>query len=263
MPSLREVQLQFRDWVMMAAAPEVVPEWITIHPAAAAERLDVYRATVMDTLARALRLSFPTVHRLVGTECFEGAARIFAGEHLPASADLNAYGWDFPDFLQQFAPCAALAYLADVARVDLAVSRALHAPDAEPVRVSALSAVLGADAASVRFTAHPSLSLLRSEYPVDEIWRAVLQQDDSAMAAIDLASGPVHLIIERKAGTAHVERMPVHEWLFANALLQGRELGAVLERAGEDVDVPALLARHLASGHLISFKSSSHKGGHR
>jgi len=262
MPSLREVQLQFCDW-LMTVEPKEVPSWITIREADAAERLGVYRATVMDTLVRALRLSFPTVYRLVGAECFEGAARIFASEHLPSGADLDAYGRDFPDFLLHFAPCAVLSYLTDVARLDFAVARALHAPDAEPVQLAALGTVLGANAAAVRFKAQPSLSLLRSDFPIDDIWRAVLQQDDRAMEAINLESEPVHLIIERRAGTAHVQRLPAQEWAFANALLHGRELAELIEAAGQGLDVPALLARHLASGRLVSFESSAHQGGHQ
>jgi hypothetical protein len=160
---------------------------------APAQRLSIHRNTIVATLANALRISFPAVHRLVGADFFEGAAQIFAREQAPSCADLNAYGAGFPDFLQRFEPAATLAYLADVARLEWAVNRALHAPDADSLTVERL-AIAPADHDQMCFVAHPSLSTLRSDFPVDS-WRAVLQQDDAAMAAIVLVSGPVCLLV--------------------------------------------------------------------
>lgn len=259
MPALLELQRELSDR-LMAGTDEGTPAWIETRPREAAERLEVYRATMMDTLVRALRLTFPTVHRLVGDDFFQGTGRIFAQKHLPASADLNRYGNDFPGFLQEFSPCAALVYLPDVARLDWAVARALHARDAQAVEFSALAAAAGAEAARLRFIPHPSISLLRSPFPIDAIWRAVLAQDDAAMAAVDLESGPVHLIIERVAGSVDVVRMPAQEWTFSEALLQGRPLADLLE-APADIDVPALLAQHFTAGRVVSFATDSSEGG--
>lgn len=259
MPALPELQRQLGERLMAGSGADT-PIWIRTHPGQAAERLDVYRTTVMDTLVRALRLSFPTVHRLVGDEFFEGAGRIFAQEHLPRSADLNRYGDDFPAFLQQFGPCTALVYLPDVARLDRAAARALHAPDKQAVDFAALAtAATGLDAARLRFTPHPSISLLRSPFPVDAIWRAVLAQDEGEMAAIDLQSGPVYLIVERVVDAVNVVRIPAGEWTLSQALFQGRPLAELIETPGE-IDVPALLAQHFTGGRLVAFAIESNEG---
>lgn len=252
MPALLEMQQEMRNR-LLAGVEAGVPSWILAPGSQATERLDVYRTTILGTLERALRLSFPTVHRLVGTEFFEGTARIFAGGHLPRRADLNRYGEDFPAFLQTFAPCAVLPYLPDVARLDWAAARALHAGDDAPVAIEALAGIGAADAASLCFTPHPALSLLRSDVPVDDIWRAVLAQDDDAMAAIDLASGPVHLVVERVADRVHVSRLSPDEWPASVALAQGLALQHVVDMCSADCDVPALLAMHLAAGRFVAF----------
>ena len=95
------------------------------------DRLDIYRNTFLLTLTRALRLCFPVVQKLVGEEFFEGAAQIFVAEHPPRSAWLDQYGSAFPDFLHAFSPAESVPYLSDVARLEWAVSGALHAPDQE------------------------------------------------------------------------------------------------------------------------------------
>src|SRR2546422_3638448 len=67
-----------------------------------AERLDVYRSTFASVLTKAVRLSYPAVHRIVGAEFFDGAARIFIEAHPPKSACLDDYGEKFADFLSDF-----------------------------------------------------------------------------------------------------------------------------------------------------------------
>jgi hypothetical protein len=108
----------------------------------------------------------------------------------PTSACLNDYGQQFAAFLAQFPQAAHLSYLADVARLEWAVNRALHAPD---VRGAAgLSYWLRLDAAAMAsaLCAAPGVSVLRLDTPADAIWRAVLDQDQAAMAALDPAAGP-------------------------------------------------------------------------
>jgi len=217
-----------------------------------AQRLDVYRNTMLGVLANALRLSFPAVHRLVGADFFEGAAQRFAREQPPGCADLNAFGADFPDFLQGFEPAASLAYLPDVARLEWAVNRALHACDARSLDASQLATLAPSEQDRVSFAPHPSISMLRSSFPVDVIWDAVLRQDDASMSAVDLASGPVCLMVERLDGEVQVARLDDGAWRFASALFRGQALCVVLG-AAQGSDGPALLAQHLMAGRCIAF----------
>ena len=106
--------------------------------------------------------------------------------------------------------------------------------------------------ARARFAPHPSVGLVRSQYPVDVIWRSVLDEDDAALAAIDLAAGPVRLSIQRVESGIEVQRLSESAWQFAAELCAGRPLDAVLESA-RGIDVPALLAGHLAAGRFVDF----------
>ena len=191
MPTLHELQQSIRRGVLQGADC-ASPGCIVGGALDPRQRLSVYRNTILGTLAKALRLSFPAVHRLVGAEFFEGAAQIFARERPPCCADLNAYGAEFPDFLKRFEPAAMLSYLPDIARLEWAVNRALHAVDAKALDPSELAAIALAEQDHVSFVAHPSISMLQSDFPIDAIWRAVLQQDEMALAALDPNSGPAY-----------------------------------------------------------------------
>src|SRR5713101_4996635 len=205
----------------------------------AAVRLDVYRSTFASVLTKALRLSYPAVHRLVGAEFFEGAARIFIEAHPPKSACLDDYGEKFADFLSDFEPAASLAYLPEVARLEWAVNRALHASDVEPLDPR-------------RLAPHPSVGLLRVDHPADLIWRAVLEEDDDALSAIDPGAGPAWLLVQRLATGVEVRRMSESAWRITAALFAGRPLAAALDEA-PDTEASALLADHLAAGRFIDF----------
>jgi len=215
-------------------------------------RLNIYRNTFVGTLATALRLAYPAVHRIVGAEFFEGAAALFIAKHPPASAYLDEYGEAFAEFLAEFSPAASLPYLPGVARLEWAVNRALHAPDVPGFEVSELAALDPADQAQVCFAAHPAVGFVHDEMPIDLIWRAVLDQDDEAMAAIDLGAGPVWLLVERGPEGVAVKRLDPPAWRFAAALFAGRPFEQVMA-AVSDADAPRLLAEHLAAARFVGF----------
>jgi hypothetical protein len=219
---------------------------------AAAERLSIYRNTLYGALTNALRLSYPAIHRLVGKEFFEVLAHQFIDAQPPRGAYLDEYGAEFPEFLARFPAAASVSYLPDVARLEWAVSRALHALDATPLDVAALREVGQGDHDRVRFMPHPSVSLIRASYPADTIWRAVLEQDDAALGAIDLGDAPVRLLIQRLPTGVDVRRLNEPAWRCTSALCAGQRLRQVVDLASA-ADISTLLAEHLAAGTFIEF----------
>ncbi len=256
-PSLLELQRSLGRCLVTSDAADVF-ECIVEDELSPRERLGIYRNAFLLTASRALMLTFPAVQRLVGSEFFEGAAQIFVAQCPPNRADLNAYGDEFPGFLERFAPARTLPYLPDVARLECAVSRALHAEECPSLDPAGLGGMGEADEAEICFVGQPSISILEAFVPVDAIWRSVLNQDDQAIGAVDLSSGPVHLLIERLDDHVVVSRLDVASWRLSASLFAGLPLGLAVERH-RDADAPAVLAAHLLAGRFISY--SRRKGG--
>jgi Putative DNA-binding domain len=254
MPTLLELQRAMRASVVEGEPAAFVLSLATGVPA---DRLDIYGNTIFSGLTKALRLAFPAVERLVGAEFFGGAADAFIRQHLPRAAYLDQYGGEFPDFLGRFPPATSLSYLADVAALEWAMNCALHAPDETPLELSQLAILTPQDQGRVSFRAHPSVSLLRSDFPIDDIWRAVLSGDDHALAALDLAAGPVFVLVERGATGIEVTRMEKPAWKFLDALCRGEPLHSAIDSA-TDLDAPCLLAEHLAVGRFVAFTRGPH-----
>lgn len=252
-PTLHELQRSLRDSLLHHAGDPACAHVIAdgIDPA---QRLGIYRHTIESTLARALRLSFPAVRHLVGPEFFDGAARLFAAESPPHHAGLDQFGAGFPQFLANLPQAAALPYLADLARLEWQVDLVLHAREAAPLAVERLARQDASALAAWRFEAHPAARLLWCEFPADAIWRALLERDDAALAAIDLADAPVGLLVHRSGGEiaacgVDIVRLDACAWRLTSALFSGLPLHAALEQA-PCPDADAVLALHLAHGHF-------------
>jgi hypothetical protein len=253
MTALLELQRVMRRALQAPAEASAVPEssaalaeYVVGGPEAVAAALEIYRGTCIGVLLNALRLTYPVCGRLVGEEFFEGAARIFVDGAWPDVADLNAYGDGFADFLQGFAPAAGVPYLSDVARLEWAVSRALHANDMPAVTATHLAGMEPDALAQLRLAPQPSFSCLRLNYPADAVWRAVLAQDEAAMA-VALEGGPVHVLVERRAAGVEVTRMSEDAWRLASALAASQALGQAVE-AQDPRDIEQWLGEHLAAG---------------
>jgi hypothetical protein len=257
MPALLEFQCAMRRAILATQAhgSEAVRDWLG-EDIEAPWRLSVYRDTARSALGNALALSYPAVRRLVGAEFFDGAAQEFIAAQLPESGCLNDYGAEFAGFLDPFmvrhAPGAALGYLTDVARLEWAVNRALHAPDRNALELSRLAALDATAMAALRLIPHPSISLLALDHPADLIWRAVLDQDEAAMRALDPRRGPVWLLVERTCQPVRVQRLEEMAGRFTQRLFAGEPLHAALEPELATAQ-QAVLAEHLSRGRIVDF----------
>ncbi|MDE2576748.1 MAG: putative DNA-binding domain-containing protein [Rhodospirillales bacterium] len=248
MSGLLDLQRRFRAALLGDA--EVPPEVLGGMVGAGA-RLGIYRNNVIGNLTGALRLTYPAIERLVGAEFFSAAAGLFIRASPPDDADLYAYGADFADFLDGFAPARSLPYLADMARLEWAVNRALHAPPDAAIDAASLADLPPGQHEFLCFTRHPSLTLLALDHPVKAIWEAVLCADAdrraAGLAAIDLtAPGDRLAVLHGPEGLVLME-MSAAAFDFAEGLIDGLPLGDALGLAPEEEEA-ALLGGFIAYG---------------
>jgi len=172
------------------------------------------------------------------------AADTYLRAHPPAGPCLFEYGDSFPDFLAAFSPCRDLAYLPDVARLEWAMSAALHAPDVDAMDPARLADVAAEDLPRLTCAVDPSVSYLESPWPVEQIWRANQDEDGAPSDPIDLASGGVRLEVRR----VDVEREDVARAGGAGdaAVLGGRldPLAVDLEQDGAALDAAVERGAH-------------------
>ncbi|MDO9416710.1 HvfC/BufC N-terminal domain-containing protein [Pararhizobium sp.] len=230
--------------------PSGLTSWNLIEPQ---RRFDIYRNNVAVGLSGALASRFPAAQQIVGVAFFRAMAQMFIAAFPPRSPLLLAYGDDFGDFVETFEPAAGLPYLADIIRLEAARGRAYHAADCQPLDAAALADVPPEQLASLVLEPHPSLTILRSSYPVVTIW--TMNAGEIPMAAVEDWSGEDALVV-RPGMTVEVRRLPSGGAVFVRALQHGKDLGTAYEMATDEsglFDLSANLAGILQAGAFTDF----------
>jgi hypothetical protein len=242
------------------ALPDAVTSHTARHPRG---RFAIYRNNVVVSLVNALRAKFPATGRIVGEEFFAAMARVFVTAHPPRSKILHAYGDDFGDFIATFSPAAEVPYLADVARLEAARTRAYHAADAALLAPAAFAGLDPDAIGTLRLTLHPSLHIIRSRYPVVTIW--AMNAGESELAPVDL-DAPEDALVLRPELDVSVRTLPPGGAAFLLALSAGAALADAVRQATSDdarFDLTANLAGLIGSGAVTAFSitKSSHPEG--
>ncbi len=237
-------QSTFRAALLDPACP-VPPGLTDPEGRPAGRRFDVYRNNVAVGLTEALRQSFPALRKLVGEEFFTAMAQEHLRTHPPASPMMMFYGEAMPGFLERFAPVAHLPYLADVARLELALRRSYHAADAAPVGGTVLQALPPDRLMASGVMLAPALRLVRSRWPVQTIWAANLRGGPPP----ELAQ-PEDVLITRPDFDPEPAVLPAGAASFVQALLGGATFGAAYDAAGT-FDLTTTLGLLLAGGAIV------------
>ena len=222
---------------LFGAGPTFPPGIAARSGAAPARRFAVYRNNVMASLVAALARRYPVIERLVGGEFFAAMARQFVMQHPPRSPLLAQYGEGFADFVATFGPARQMPYLADVARLEAARTRAYHAEDAMPLGADSF-ATLGAEAlGDIRLRLHPSVAILRSPFPIVTIW--AMNSGELELLPIEIGHGEDALVV-RPHLDVEVRALPAGGAAFLQALAGGLPLrdaiaAALADHAGFDL----------------------------
>jgi hypothetical protein len=157
-------------------------------------------------------------------------AAIFVRQEPPRSRVLAFYGDTLPRFIEQFPPARSLAYLADMARLEMLRVQAFYAADQESLDAGKLTETLAGagDLESVRLQLHPSVGLLRSPYAVASLWAA--HQGVGDISRIN-PSSPEHTLVQRVGLEVHVRRLDPASSEFMARLLGKEGVGAAAEQA--------------------------------
>jgi hypothetical protein len=191
-------------------------------------RFAVHRNNMVAGLVKTLAARFPAVVKIVGAEFFNVMARAFVLAHPPRSPRLACYGDVFPNFIDAFAPVREVAYLADVARIEAARTRAYHAADAAPVGTDAFAKLAVEAASFMRLEFHPSVEIIRSPHPIVTIW--AMNSGGRPLAPIENWCGE-DALVARPHLEVEVHLLPPGGAEFLLALAAGRPLGEAAQHA--------------------------------
>ncbi|MDQ2734385.1 MAG: DNA-binding domain-containing protein [Pseudomonadota bacterium] len=139
---------------------------------AAQPGFSVYRNTVMAACIDALTANYPTVHELIGADCFNDAATAFVRECPPSSGVLAGYGQGFAKFLSSLDAVAELEYLPGVAMLDRFWTEAHFAADGTVLDATDLAGLTPEGLSRTCFVLHPTARWQTFEtMPIYSLWQ--------------------------------------------------------------------------------------------
>jgi hypothetical protein len=245
------LQRAFTD--ALADPDRAVPDDIAAcHADAAVRRFNIYRNNVTVGLLDALAARFPVTRQIVGEDFFKCMARLFIAEHPPSSPLMMFYGDSFPDFIASFEAASDLAYLADVARLEAARTRAFHAQDAIPLEPSALRSVSAEDLGVMHVKLHPSMEIVSSTFPIVTIF--AMHTGDIPLEAITDWHGETALIVRPQFDIC-IRCLPPGGASFLQVLNRRQSLTEAVEAAvagDPDFDLGVNLALLFSAGLAVS-----------
>lgn len=196
---------------------------------AAEQRVEIYADMYFARLHEVLAEEFRATRALCGADIFEKLVRAYLREHPSRHYSLNELGRKMPGFLAGPYRIPRKALLADVARLENAISSVFDAAEVPALTSEDVSRV-APDAwpnARVRFV--DAFELHAFDYPANAIVRA-LRQDETLP---DLAKSRTFTVVWRKDWT--VWRLDVSEPMFAilGALRDGQRFSEGLDRGSK------------------------------
>lgn len=242
-----------RQQALMAALsrPSAAPPGLRGPPARAERGLAAYRANADALADRALAAACPTLQAMLGAEDFAQLAREFWHAQPPERGDIGEWGHSLPAWIEVHPGLHAWPWLADSARLDLALHACERAADAA-FDAESLALLASGDLAALRLVLRPGLQLIVAAWPVATIHAA--HRADAPAQAFDrvrnaLAGRHAETVLVARGGwraEVHVIDTATASW--TQSLLEGTSLDLALQRAGDAFDFAAWLARALQHG---------------
>jgi hypothetical protein len=220
---------------------------------AAVARLEVYANAYFERVHDALAEDYGALAAALGPAWFHDLVTAYLLAHPPAHPSLRFAGSQLARFLDA-GPAAApfrrrFPFAADLARLEWALADAFDAADAEPLGRGALAAIPLADWEALALALHPSVQVLRLDWPV----HALRESFDAGRAAPlpPPTRAETAVLVWRRDERVFFRTAEPAEAELLGAVRAGARFGALCERAARAVGEAAAPAR--AAGWLAAW----------
>ena len=194
----------------------------------AVERVGVYQGMYLLRMIEALEGDYPAVAHFLGDEEFGGVVTRYVAAHPSRSYTFNRLGERFPEFLKASRGIRRKGFVADLARLELAVTEVFDAPESDAWPAEAVARIPEEAWAGAVLKPIAAFRLGAYGYPVNAYLQSVKEENHD------------HPDVGHKATFAAVWRKGFEVWRldlskpayeFLGALAKGRPFGKAVAAA--------------------------------
>lgn len=234
-PADREAQRQQAFVAALLGEPLADPAAVREHGERRRRGLAAYRANAQALADRTLAAACPTFAALMGEQDFARLAQALWRASPPRRGDLAQWGGELPAFTEAQRDLDPWPYLADVARLDLAVRDCEAAADAELDRDS-LALLAEDEPAALCLHLKPSVQLVASAWPVASILAAHRCEGGPDIEALQAALAdpqPQNVVVSRARWRAQIHGVDAAGYAWMLALRSGASLAVAFDAAAQ------------------------------
>jgi hypothetical protein len=239
MSTLQDLQQQMMQAVLAEKAP---PLRIIRHDDVAGvdSRLAIYRHGYRIRLRDALKNDFIGLHHIAGTR-FDALLDSYVATHSSEHYNIRWYGAGLAAFLDYAHPWRAKPSLAEVARLDWAISIAFDAANEPYANVADLAAIPPEAWPGMQLSLQRNLHILTCHHNAAGFRRAADRGDKRPH--LRHFAVPRQLLVWRKDMTVHYRELKDDEWQVLSDAMQGAPFAALCERQAATHGETAALPR--------------------
>jgi hypothetical protein len=170
---MRELQTWMMNTISAPIPPrarEVEKVILPSHTLEPLERIEIYRDMYGVRMVEAIDADFPALATFLGHHKFESLALAYTRRYPSMSYTLNRLGDRFPKFIAEEAKVTRRAFLADLARLELAMTDVFDEAESPMLEADALAGLAPEELAIARLRTIAALRLVDTAYPVSEFF---------------------------------------------------------------------------------------------
>ncbi len=217
-------------------------------------RLNIYRNNVFGSFNSVLSSIFEVTEKLLGKEYFEQLCSKYNQKHFSRSGNLDNYGDSFPHFLKKTKLENKLAFIPDLARLELLFHKAYYAADTKVFDIEKFKKVPQEKFFDLEFELHPSCFLIASKFPIFSIWENHI--DNKKKKKIS-SKKPELVLVTRSLRKVQIYNLSREEFIFL-ANIADKKLfkiyKEIIRQTKKDCDIGALLNKFISLGIISNFK---------
>ena len=188
------------------------------------ERIELYRDMYEMRMIEALEGDYPALRAFLGHAKFHRLAWDYIQAHPSTSYTLNRLGDHMPEFIEQDARTAR-PLLADLARLELAMTEVFDEAEAAPLDSAAFAGIDPTQLAGTRLVTIPALRLLVLRYPVNDLFSAFREEE----ALVVPRKRPSWLAVHRRDYSVYRTPLTERAFVMLSALRDGKTIGETIE----------------------------------
>lgn len=189
------------------------------------ERIGIYRRMFGLRMCEAMEIDYPGVKHYVGETSFNDIVMQYVSAYPSTSYTLNHLGRNFPRFVSESA-LPDKEFLHELARLELALTENMDAPDSVILTHQEIAAVAPDDWASVSLIPISALELLTFDFPVGEYLRRVIDEEPTEKI---IQRSSCAIVVYRKNYTTWFKELSAEEYMLLRLLCSSTSLADSLE----------------------------------